>query len=95
MRRTCVLVFAALVGAASCGMKPAVRKDPLTGPSAEEGDGAAPTGTDKKKKEGVGLKDFIDYATGAGPIRHGERIKKRIRETAAEHNRQLEEVLGE
>ena len=76
MRRTCVLVFAALVGTASCGRKP-----------------AAPAEADKKK-EGVGLKDFVDYATGAGPIRHGERIKKQIRETAAEHNRQVEEAMG-
>ncbi len=94
MKRTCVLVFAALVGAASCGRKLAVPKEPPPPTSADEGGGAAPTGADKKKKEGVGLKDFIDYATGAGPIRHGKRMKKQILKTAAEHNRQLEEVMG-
>ena len=95
MRRTCVLVFAALVGAASCGRKSAVPKEPPPRPSVDEGGDAAPTGVDEKKKEKAGLKDFVDYATGAGPIRHGRRIKKKIRDAAAEHNRQLEEVMGE
>ncbi len=68
--------------------------------------GAAALGCSKKeaKSEGaqseqaekdVGVKDFVDYATGKAPIEQGKRLKNQIRDITAERERQSEEALGE
>ena len=46
-----------------------------------------------KRKDDVGIRDFIDYATGKTPIEQGRKLKKQIREIEAERKRRLDEVM--
>jgi hypothetical protein len=50
---------------------------------------------DNERGKGAGVSDFVDYAIGKMPIEQGERIKRDIRDTAAEHNKRLEEAMDE
>ncbi len=65
---------------------------------------AGPAALGCKKKEAaeseesgkdVGVKDFIEYATGKAPIEQGERLKKQIHDISAERQRQSDEAMGE
>ena len=61
----------------------------------EEAEAVEENAEDSEKDKDVGVSDFVDYAIGKTPIEHGNRIKKQIRDTAAEHNKQLEKVMEE
>ena len=46
-----------------------------------------------RRNDDVGLRDFIDYATGKTPIEKGREMKKRLREIEEKRKRQLDEVM--
>ena len=84
MRWIIAFFLAAAVCASSCGKKPEQR---------EGHDGGEPaTGSGQGIKKDVG--DFVDYATGKGPIEHGKRIKRRLRKIQDERNKRIEEQMG-
>ena len=92
MRWTVGVLLVAAFSASSCGKKP--------GPAPAQPGAGAPAASGEEKevqeKKGIGeeVSDFVDYATGKGPIEHGKRIKSRFRKIQAEHNKKLEEALG-
>jgi hypothetical protein len=87
-----------VVCAGACSRKEApATPGPSSREEAQEGaDAPAPTpAPEDAAHEDVGVGDFVDYATGAGPVRHGQRMKRRLREIESEHMRKIEEVTGE
>ncbi|MHC4506355.1 MAG: hypothetical protein ACYTFI_23925, partial [Planctomycetota bacterium] len=84
---------AAALCASSYGKKPAPR-------AAQPGPAAAAASGEKdevQEQRGIAddVSDFADYATGKKPIEQGKQIKRRFRKIQDEHNRKLEEAMGE
>ena len=96
-RRSAVLVavFVAAVGAAfGPGAGCAEKETAPEGAQAQQGEEADRT-EDPGADAGAGVGDFVDYATGKLPIEKGRQIERKVRDIQAEHNRQLEEAMGE
>ena len=58
----------------------------------------SPAPAERKETRGpetVGVRDVVDYATGAMPVEMGNRMKDQVRRIEAEREKQLEQALDE